>query len=64
VEVEYPLGHRARRREAMPLLLKKFESSVRRTFAPKRAREVLDLCTDRARLIDTPVNEFMDRVAI
>lgn len=64
VEVEYPLGHRARRREAMPLLLKKFESSVRRTFAAKRACEVLDLCTDRARLIDTPVNEFMDRVAI
>lgn len=64
VEVEYPLGHRARRREGMPLLLRKFESSVRRTFAARRAGEVLALCTDRARLIGTPVNAFMDLIAI
>ncbi len=63
VEVEYPLGHRARRREGMPLLLGKFEASVRRAFPAKRAREVLGLCTDHARLIATPVNELMDLLA-
>ena len=63
VEVEYPLGHRARRPEGMPLLLEKFEASVRRAFPAKRAREVLEMCTDRARMIATPVNEFMDLLA-
>ena len=64
VEVEYPLGHRARRREGAPLLMKKFEASVNHAFAPKQRRAVLDACTDRARLAAMPVNEFMDLLAV
>jgi 2-methylcitrate dehydratase len=64
VEVEYPLGHRARRREGMPLLLKKFEASVGRAFAPRQRRAVLDACADRVRLAAMPVNEFMDLLAV
>ena len=63
VEVEYPLGHRARRREGAPLLMKKFEASVYRAFAPKQRWAILDVCTDRARLAALRVNEFMDLLA-
>jgi 2-methylcitrate dehydratase len=63
VEVEYSLGHRARRREGTPLLMKKFETSVNRAFAAKQRRAVLEVCTDRARLKAMPVNEFMDLLA-
>ncbi|HKU71926.1 MAG TPA: bifunctional 2-methylcitrate dehydratase/aconitate hydratase [Burkholderiales bacterium] len=63
VEVEYPLGHRARRREGAPLLVKKFEESVNRAFAPKQQRAVLEACMDRERLKAMPVNEFMDLLA-
>lgn len=63
VEVEYPLGHRARRREGAPLLLRKFEASVNRAFAPKQREAVLKACADRARLAAMPVNEFMDLLA-
>jgi 2-methylcitrate dehydratase len=62
-EVEYPLGHRARRREGAPLLMRKFEASVDRAFAAKQRRVVLDVCTDRAQLAAMPVNEFMDLLA-
>jgi 2-methylcitrate dehydratase len=63
MEVEYPLGHRARRREGMPLLMKKFEDSVNRAFAPKQRRAVLDACADRSRLAAMSVSEFMDLLA-
>lgn len=63
VEVEYPLGHRARRREGYPLLWKKFEGSVKRAFAAKQCRAVLEVCKDRRRLASMAVNELMDLLA-
>lgn len=60
VEVEYPLGHRRRRAEGIPLLIKKFKTNLARQFAPSRAEQILDLCSDQERLEDTPVNEFVD----
>lgn len=64
VEVEYPLGHRARRREGAPLLLKKFEKSVHHAFAAKQRRAVQEICRDRKRLAAMPVNELMDLLAV
>jgi 2-methylcitrate dehydratase len=61
-EVEYPLGHRARRAEAMPLLLRKFERNVARVFAEKRAKTILAACADRERLALMPVHELMDLI--
>jgi len=63
VEVEYPLGHPARRREGAPLLMKKFETGVARAFADKQRRAVLDVCRSRERLAAMPVNEFMGLIA-
>ena len=64
VAVEYPLGHPARRTEALPLLREKLDRGVTRVFAAPRARALLDLCSDRRRLASTPVDEFMDMMVL
>ena len=60
VSVEYPIGHRRRRREGLPLLLKKFERNLRGRIAPRKADAILELCADPSRLESTPVHRFMD----
>jgi 2-methylcitrate dehydratase len=60
VEVEYPIGHRRRRKEGIPVLVKKFQASLTSPFPPARAQGILELCLDRARLEATPVPAFME----
>jgi len=64
VEVEYPIGHRRRRREGIPLLEAKFRRNLERRFPSERREAILDLCRDQERLERTPVNEFVDLFAI
>jgi 2-methylcitrate dehydratase len=59
VEVEYPLGHRRRRAEGLPLLVKKFEENVATRFAPSQVNQLTALFADRARLEAMPVPEFL-----
>ncbi len=63
-EVLYPLGHRKRREEGMPVLISKFEGAVGRVFAAKRRDAIVNACLDRKRLEAMPVNEFMDLLAL
>jgi len=64
VAVEYPLGHRRRRNEGIPLLEEKFRRNLARRF-PKEVREaILELCRDPKRLQATPVKEFVDLFVI
>lgn len=60
VEVEYPLGHRRRRTEGIPLLEEKFKISLATRFVPQRCAQIVELCSDQARLEAMPVNRFMD----
>ena len=60
VVCEYPIGHKRRRKEGMPLLVEKFERNLARRFLAARQKAILDLCLDAARLEQTPVNEFVD----
>ncbi|MEO7774098.1 MAG: bifunctional 2-methylcitrate dehydratase/aconitate hydratase [Steroidobacteraceae bacterium] len=59
VAIEYPVGHRARRAEGMPLLVRKFEQSVDQHYDTEQAWKVRDLFADPARLDAMPVHEFM-----
>lgn len=59
-EVEYPIGHRRRRSEAIPLLEQKFESNLRSRFPSKQMRAILNLCADQEALEQTPVQQFID----
>jgi 2-methylcitrate dehydratase len=62
--VEYPIGHKRRRKEGMPLLVEKFQTNLARRFPPKQQKAILDLCMDPRRLAATPVNEFVDLFVI
>jgi 2-methylcitrate dehydratase len=61
VDVEYPLGHRRRRKEGVPELEAKFRTNLARRFAPKQQQAILSLTRSQERLEATPVNEFVDR---
>src|SRR5712672_3317374 len=58
VQVDFPIGHRKRRAEGMPVLVKKFESSVDAYFQPKQAERVKTLFAN-PKLDDMPVNELV-----
>ena len=60
VVVEYPIGHPRRRKEGEPLLFEKFEKSLRSKISEKNSGRILSLFADPPRLLDTPVDEFMD----
>ncbi len=62
VRVDYPVGHRRRRQEGIPLLRAKFEAAVNGRFPGARAGEVLALFSDPAALDAMPVGEFVGRL--
>jgi 2-methylcitrate dehydratase len=62
VSVSYPLGHRRRRAEGLPLLLRKFRDALATRFPPPQAQAVYALCQASQNLEAMPVPEFMDRL--
>ncbi len=64
IVVEFPIGHKRRRKEGMPVLVEKFKTNLARRFPPKQAGAILELCLDAKRLGVTPVNEFVDLMVI
>jgi 2-methylcitrate dehydratase len=64
VEIEYPVGHRRRRTEGVPLLERKFEASLATRFPAKQAAAILKVCSDQEALERTPVHEFADMFVI
>jgi 2-methylcitrate dehydratase len=60
IVVEYPVGHRRRRKEGIPLLEAKFRTNLARRLSPKQQQAILALCADARKLEATPVNEFVD----
>ena len=64
VEVEYPIGHRCRRAEGIPLLEEKFKANLATRFPAGRCAEIFALCKDQTALEATPVHKFMDLFVI
>jgi len=64
VAVEYPLGHARRRVEGIPLLIEKYKTNLARIYDKDKQNKILDLCLDYDTLAATPVNEFMDLLAL
>ncbi|WP_186148348.1 bifunctional 2-methylcitrate dehydratase/aconitate hydratase [Burkholderia gladioli] len=64
VVVDYPIGHRRRRDEGIPLLVEKFRSNLARRFPTKQQQAILDVSLDPARLAAMPVNEYVDLYVI
>jgi len=64
IVVEYPIGHKRRREEGIPELLKKFKINLARKFPEKQQQTILDVALDYHRLINTPVDKFVDLMVI
>jgi len=64
VAVEYPIGHRRRRAEGIPELVKKFKVNLARRFPAKQQNAILDVCLDQKKLEALPVHEFVDLMVI
>ncbi len=64
VEVEYPLGHRRRRSEALPLLVRKARDNLATRLPAGRTEELIELCLDRERLSVMSADEFMALLAV
>ncbi len=64
VVVEYPIGHRRRRQEGMPVLVEKFRTNLGRRFPKKQQQAILDASLDSGRLEVMPVNEYVDLYVI
>jgi 2-methylcitrate dehydratase len=62
--VEYPIGHKRRRGEGIPLLVEKFRTNLARRFPAKQQQAILDVSLDAARLDAMPVNEYVDMYVI
>lgn len=64
VAVEYPIGHRRRRQEGIPVLQAKFERNLATRLSPKNCAKVTEACADQTRLEKMAVNEFMELLVV
>ena len=64
VAVEYPVGHRRRRSEGIPLLVEKFRANLASRLAAQWCEKILALCLDREALQATPVDQFTDMLTV
>ncbi|MDP9013533.1 MAG: bifunctional 2-methylcitrate dehydratase/aconitate hydratase [Pseudomonadota bacterium] len=62
VQVDYPIGHRKRRAEGMPVLVRKFEASVAAHFGAKQTETIKKMFADQAALAALPVADFVARL--
>lgn len=64
VVVEYPIGHKRRRKEGMPLLVEKFRTNLARRFPARQQDAILAASLDQKTLEAMPVNEYVDLYVI
>ena len=59
IVVEYPVGHRRRREEGLPLLLAKYKTNLRRVFSEEKASEIEKISLDIDRLLTMKADDFV-----
>ncbi len=64
VVCEYPIGHKRRRAEGIPLLEAKFRTNLARRFAPRQQQAILEVSLDQQRFESMPVHEYVDLYAM
>jgi len=64
IVVEYPIGHKRRREDGIPLLVEKFKTNLARRFPAKQQEAILAASMDQATLEAMPVNEYVDLYVI
>jgi 2-methylcitrate dehydratase len=61
---EYPIGHKRRRAEGIPLLETKFRTNLARMFPARQQDRILQASLDQKRLEAMPVHEYVDLYVI
>lgn len=64
VEVDYPIGHRRRRQEGLPILVEKFKRHLALVFKEAQAKTILQLCLDKDKFLQTPIDKFVDDLVV
>ncbi|WP_250452855.1 bifunctional 2-methylcitrate dehydratase/aconitate hydratase [Caballeronia sp. ATUFL_M2_KS44] len=64
IAVEYPIGHKRRRADGIPLLVEKFKTNLARRFPTRQQQAILAVSLDQAKLEAMPVNEYVDLYVI
>ena len=64
ISIDYPIGHRKRRNQGIPVLLRKFEGALRSRLSRQRADRILEVCSSMERFDAMPVHRFMDLFAV
>lgn len=64
VVVEYPIGHKRRRKEGMPLLVEKFRTNLARRFPARQQDAILAVSLEQKTLEAMPVNAYVDLYVI
>ena len=64
ITIEYPIGHKKRREEGIPFLLKKFKNSVNDYYSKDQSKNILKHLLDNESIINMSVQEFMDLLVI
>jgi 2-methylcitrate dehydratase len=59
VQIEYPIGHKRRREQGIPLLMQKFETNLTTLYSTDKVKEMMTLFNDQNKLENMPVDEFM-----
>jgi 2-methylcitrate dehydratase len=60
ISIDFPIGHRERRGEGIPVLLQKFESAIRGQLPARKVDQILALTTDVSRFEATPIHRLID----
>lgn len=64
IEVEYPIGHKRRREEGIPILEKKFKSNLELTYSSEKASSIFDICTNQKDLEKMSVIDFQEMLSV
>ncbi len=64
IEIEYPIGHKRRREEGIPVLEAKFARNLATRFPAAQTARIIEMCSDQSTLEATTVNEFVDAMTI
>ena len=60
IAIDFPIGHRERRGEGIPVLLQKFESAIRGQLPARKVDQILALTSDVSRFEATPIHRLID----
>ena len=64
VVVEYPIGHKRRRADGIPLLVEKFKANLARRFPKQQQDAILTVSLDQKAIEAIPVHEYVDMYVI